>query len=526
MQDDHPLPLSLRSGVLRSELRRAIVARRPRIIPRAIRSFVAPARWPPPARVIGAVLDRAVARGSVPAARRILAILDLEAEAHRPGTPAAVRRATAMDVAAPGLPDGQRQIERVVAAYLRGELGPPRKPAPPEPGELVDRVAAVAEDLRREGQDRPTIVMTFPGFHTNPYARLMEQAYREHGLVAVPVDDPAAIDAIVDAQERAGYRVIAHLNAPDRFVLAPHTGTEPRAIADEALGRVDGWLAHGVGLVVSVHNRPRLTGRRGEAEQLVAQGILDRAHLVHLLAATTPELLGDWVRIDPARSVHVPHPNYDGVYPPPPDRASARRALGIPGGVPESDTLVVGLVGALADRKGGLALVEALRDVPDPLPDGRHLHLLVGGMLIGARSEELIRSALGRPRVTCRFGFVPDDAVPTLLASLDVAVVPYGTYLNSGWLHLALTFGLPVISGADGTASEVVRPEALRLFTGDDRASLAAALAGAGDLATESARLAARASIAGLDARELSERFVREMLAAIPDGRSATAPTP
>ena len=523
MEDDHPLPLSLRSGVLRSELRRALAARQPRIIPRAIRSVVAPARWPPPARVVAAVLDGAVARGSVPAARRILATLDRQAEARRPGTPAALRRATAIDVAAPGLPDEQRQIERVVAAYLRSELGPPRKPAPPQPGELVDRVATVAEDLRRQGHDRPTIVMTFPGFHTNPYARLMEQAYREHGLVAVPVDDPASIDAIVDARERAGYRVIAHLNAPDRFVLAPHTGTEPRAIADEALGRVDGWLAQGVGLVVSVHNRPRLTGRRGEAEQLVAQGILDRAHLVHLLAATTPELLGDWVRIDPARSVHVPHPNYDAVYSPPPDRASARRALGIPDG---NDTLVVGLVGALADRKGGLALVEALRDVPDPLPDGRHLHLLIGGMLVGARSEELIRSALGHPRVTCRFGFVPDDAVPTLLASLDVAVVPYGSYLNSGWLHLALTFGLPVISGANGTASEIVRGEALRLFTGDDRASLAAALAGAGDLATASARRVARASVADLDARELSERFVREMLVAIPDGHSATAPTP
>jgi glycosyltransferase involved in cell wall biosynthesis len=259
----------------------------------------------------------------------------------------------------------------------------------------------------------------------------------------------------------------------------------------------------------------------------VAQGIVDRARLVHLLTATTPAVLAGWITIDPARAVHVPHPNYDGAYGPLPPRAEARRRLGLDERLPsEGGEVVVGLLGYLADRKGGIDLLDAFTALPDPLPDGRRLRLVIGGMPSGRRSEELIRRAMGDARVVSRFGFIPDEALPELLATLDAAVVPYGAYLNSGWLHLALTYGIPVIAPDDRTTNEVARPGALRTFAAGDAGSLGAALAGAGDLATETARRDARASVEDLGSRRLSEAFVDAVLAATEDASPVPVPGP
>jgi glycosyltransferase involved in cell wall biosynthesis len=147
------------------------------------------------------------------------------------------------------------------------------------------------------------------------------------------------------------------------------------------------------------------------------------------------------------------------------------------------------------------------------VPDGRRLRLLLAGSL-AANGEALIRAACDDERIITRFGYVPDADLRTLVAAIDVAVVPYGRYLNSGWLNLALTAGVPVIAPASGTAAEVVRADALRAFDPDQPGSLAHALASAPSLTTSVARAAARASVASLDAPTMSERFVEALLAA------------
>ncbi len=477
-------------------------------------SFVAPRRWPATAAGRSEAINQEVARGSVAAARIVVAETAGDPSAARPGRPAALRRADAMVVVARDLPASQRAVELTVAAYLRGDLAAPHLapgPGATEPAAAARRLAA---DLRIDGHPRPTVVATFPGFLANPYGSLMERAYRAHGLVALHVDNGAAVDAIVAGSEAGGYRSVVHLNASDRLVGSGSSDSEARGEADRALGQVDAWVAGGAVLVTSIHNGPRLVGARGIAERQVAQGVVDRARVVHVLTATTPEVLADWIRIDPAKVVHVPHPNFDASYPPLPDRNEARRRLELdPGAGP--GFVVVGLLGSLADRKGGLLLLRTLARVPDPLPDGRSLRLVLAGALSGQSGEELIRMAMADRRVVPRFGFIADVEVPGLLAALDVAVVPYGHYLNSSWLHLALTAGIPVLAPQGGTATEVVHPDALRTFTANDEASLAAALMRAGELATPDARRAARASVADLDAGRLSEKFVLAVLAAL-----------
>lgn len=460
-----------------------------------------------------AVLDSAVARGDAGAARIVRAET---AGASRPGSPEAMRRAAAVDVEALGLVGRERETERTVARYLRGELPKAAAPAPRAPGEAARAAVAAADRLRANDHGRPIVVATFPGFHANPFSTLMELAYPRHGLAAIHVASVEEIAEVVAGREAGGYGAVLHVNGPDRFLHDVRTGSEAEALAeaDRVVAQLDSWLADGVSLVMTVHNGPMLRDRRAAAEQRVAQAIVNRANLVHLLTASTPDALAGWLDLSTARTVHVPHPNYDEVLGAPADRALARRSLDVAADV-EGDRgeVLIGLVGSLYGRKGAIALIEAFEAVPDPSPDGGRLRLLLAGSL-AANGEALIRAACDDERIITRFGYVPDDDLMTLLAAIDVAVVPYGRYLNSGWLNLALTAGVPAIAPARETTAEVVRQEALRTFDPDEPGSLTRALADAPRLATAAARAAARASVASLDAPTISERFVEALLAA------------
>ena len=504
------LPGRFRGHALRRELGAAFGERRPRRAARAVASWIAPGRWPTAPSVRAAVLDQAVARGDREAARIVHADT---AAVTAPGTPDALRRAAAVEVEARELVGRERESELTIARFLRDQL-PRAAPAPPRaPDEVQAAATAAAERLRADGHDRPLVVATFPGFHANPFSTLMEQAYAAHGLAAIHVAAATEIQAVVDGRKADGYRAVLHVNGPDRFLqgIAVATETDALAAADAVVKQLDAWLAAGMFLATTIHNGPMLRDRRAEAERRIAQAIVNRASLVHLLTASTPAALVGWLDLGEARCVHVPHPNYDAVLGAPGDRAAARRRLDVADDVERE--VLVGLIGSLYGRKGAIALIEAFAAVPDPLPDGRRLRLLLAGSL-AANGEALIRASCDDERIITRFGYVPDDELPPLLGALDVAIVPYGQYLNSGWLNLALTAGIPAIAPAGGPAGEVVRPEALRTFDPPTPGSLTAALVEAPALATREARAAARASVADLDAATISARFVEALLEA------------
>src|SRR5262245_21610628 len=132
MTSQAPLPRRLRRAVLRRQLGEALADRRPRGAARAVASWVAPTRWPPPGSIRAAVLDEAVARGDADAARIVRAET---AGASRPGTPEALRRAAAVQVEADRLVGRERETELQVARFLRGELPRAKPPAPRRAGE-------------------------------------------------------------------------------------------------------------------------------------------------------------------------------------------------------------------------------------------------------------------------------------------------------------------------------------------------------------------------------------------------------
>jgi glycosyltransferase involved in cell wall biosynthesis len=508
--------MQVRLGILRHELAAAVRRRRVWRAVRAIASFAFPSRWSSSPRTRSTVLDAGVHAGSRAAAASALAELARDPDSRKPGSAAARRRSSALEVLAAELPPGRRRIEQTLASYLRGDLAPPPSTASQRTGTPADEAAAAAHDLRAAGRADPVIVATFPGFSPNPYGALMEQSYRPAGLAPIHVTSGAAVDEILLGQDAGGYRTVIHLNAPDRFVGRVPSAPEAAATIAASLRTLDGWLGQGATIIASVHNGPRLAGHRAIAERGIAQGIMDRARLIHVLTRSTPRLLADWISIDPQRTIHVPHPSYDGVYGALPARAAARSRLAIT--TEEPEPVVVGLIGSLANRKGVLDLLDSLDAVPDPLPGGRPLRVLLAGTPIGSHAEDLIRRALAEPRVVARIGYVPDEELPWLLAALDVAVIPYGQLLNSGWLHLALTAGIPAIAPSGGTAEEIVQREALRTYRAGDREGLASALRGAEALLSPVARAAARRSVEGLNARGLSEQLAAAIARVVEGG--------
>ncbi len=440
-------------------------------------------------------------------------MLDDTAGVTAPGTPDALRRAAAVEVEARGLEGRERESEQTVARYLRNELPRAAPAAPRQPDEVRAAAMAAAAELRAAGNEPPLIVATFPGFHANPFSVLMEQAYASHGLAAIHVASTSEIQAVVDGRETGGYRAVLHVNGPDRFLQDTRASTEAEALAAaeaSSSSSTRGWR------MACSSSRPSTTGRCSGTAAPRPSAAWPRRSWIGRASSTCsphrrrPRSMGG--STSPPRGVSTSRTRTTTRRSARP--ATARRpAAGSTWRRTTRREVLVGLIGSLYGRKGAIALVEAFTAVPDPLSDGRRARLLLAGSL-AANGEALIRASCDDARIITRFGYVPDEELPGLLAALDVAVVPYGQYLNSGWLNLALTAGIPAIAPAGGTAAEVVRPEALRTFDPQIPGSLTGALADAPSLATPEARAAARASVADLDAATMSARFVEALLEA------------
>lgn len=129
--------------------------------------------------------------------------------------------------------------------------------------------------------------------------------------------------------------------------------------------------------------------------------------------------------------------------------------------------------GTLARYKGLDLLLDAFVMVRRALPDAE---LLIAGAPVDVDTAALTRRAEAVGGVELRLGYVPRDAVSSLFGAARVVVAPYLLANQSGVVHLAQTFGRPVVATDVGDLHVSVRPGQTGLLVppGD-----AAALAGA-----------------------------------------------
>jgi glycosyltransferase involved in cell wall biosynthesis len=291
----------------------------------------------------------------------------------------------------------------------------------------------------------------------------------------------------------------------------PHLHLDTWFTAEEAT-KIVAALPHRATLSVTAHDLEYNVTRPDELSG--ARIILQRADAIHLLTSSSREYVLSMNQCIDERMFHVPHPSYvgplGGKYALPQDRVVARRTLGR-----AHDEFAVGLVGRISDRKNVNLLIAAgeilQRDsATTPLPQ-----LYISGSIASRRAESIVRSACSLSNVHLETDDLDDQMAGLHIPALDVAVVPYHAYLNSGWTLLALTAGLPVIASRTSTAQETVPPEALVLFEEGDAYSLAAAIKRSGNLDPTASRVAALARAEEVHPERVARQFAKELSARI-----------
>lgn len=364
--------------------------------------------------------------------------------------------------------------------------------------------APVASEPRPSG----VLVVQAPDYRaTNPYQDLLHAELTAPDWVSTTTD----VDRLTAPRPRmSGQPHVLHLHwtAP---VLGPAADArDARRRADRFLAGLDAAGDRGARLVWTVHNALPHDAAHPAVELELRQAIADRATLVHVMCDDTPAAIAP-VRLDPARTVTVPHGAYVDVHADQLDRAAARRRLGL-----ASSSTVVLALGQVRPYKGLDELLDAW-DAAGAAAQGAEL-VVAGQPVNHPGVAELRERADHAAGVHLHLGRVDDDDLQVFLGAADVAVLPHVRALNSGLVGLAHAFGLAVIAPRRGCLPAHVAPGASRVH---EPGALAGALADLGDLRTTAVRRAAREHAEAYTCWDMARDFRAALDEVVKDRRDA-----
>jgi glycosyltransferase involved in cell wall biosynthesis len=326
-------------------------------------------------------------------------------------------------------------------------------PSPPDRGGIARETALLARELD------PRTSLTYLTF-ARPYPRWLDPRRFDHSPDASPGTSeglPTLDYRSPRSWRRTALAIASH--EPDALIAPWWTsfwGVPLRAVMREV-----GRLAPGSPRVLLCHNvedhettifrRFLAQGAFLAADSFVVHGAEDARRL----AARAP-----------GRPIAVlPHPVVDS---PLPDRARARRDLGIEGPL----VLFLGLV---RRYKG----VDLLLDAAPALVRGSGARIaVVGEVFPEARAlERRWKASPVRESILWRDDYVSEEEMARWLAACDVVVLPYRYVSGSGIAARAIAARRPLAAAAVGGLAETVEPGVTgELFPAGDAAALAAAV--------------------------------------------------
>ncbi len=225
----------------------------------------------------------------------------------------------------------------------------------------------------------------------------------------------------------------------------------------------------GTALVDVAHN-PLPYDVNGKTESVEKSGRLTRSMLgAAYRACKLVVVLGDGPRVNLLaafpkldRVAVVGHGDYSAVLAsdsvPPPSAAPAHALF----------------FGAWTKYKNLPLLLDAFELVRRRLPDARLT--IAGPVMPDVELPAISRRAAGIGNVDLRPGYVPMAELPELFAAHRVVVFTYETVNISGSVHMAYTFGRPVVATDVGSMSDAVPDRVTGLLAAPDPAAVAAAL--------------------------------------------------
>jgi glycosyltransferase involved in cell wall biosynthesis/SAM-dependent methyltransferase len=200
---------------------------------------------------------------------------------------------------------------------------------------------------------------------------------------------------------------------------------------------------------------------------LIERSCLRRVHRIQVLSDYSARQLWQLYRIDSRRIVKIPGGADLGRFRPAADRATLRRALGLPPGVPLLLT-----VRNLERRMGLDTLISAFALLRLKHPDAV---LLIGGAGPLRADLEAQASSLGVQEQVRFLGFVPESDLPRFYQAADCFVLPTRELEGFGLITAeALASGTPVLGTPVGATPEVLGPLAPRLLFRDTQPAVMA----------------------------------------------------
>jgi glycosyltransferase involved in cell wall biosynthesis len=277
-------------------------------------------------------------------------------------------------------------------------------------------------------------VLVFPAFDENPYLNLLALAPKAAGWRFLGSDTHVSLTRQA-RRLRRGDVLHIHWTTP---LLQQAPSERVAAARLRSLARTLRLLrTRGVRIVWTLHNRlPHELRFRG-LEVRLYRALAAAADVIHVMSPATAEVVADVVRLDPAKVRVIPHPSYEGIYETGVGRGEARAGFGL-----DDRERAVLFLGQIRPYKGVDDLAAAAAAVARR---GRALALLLGGAVKEQSREEFRAGLPAGLRTVAHLEYVPDGDIARWFRAADVAVFPYRAILNSGSVHLAATFHVPVV---------------------------------------------------------------------------------
>jgi glycosyltransferase involved in cell wall biosynthesis len=381
----------------------------------------------------------------------------------------------------------------------------------PAPGSPVhEALAAVRNGTVRDGAP-PWLLAYTPVARMNPYQALTYRQFGDEGFAVSPVLDPESFESLLPLMEQT-QGIVLHLH----WLNTVLRGAKGEDQAEERMGRylqrLRRFQAAGGRVLWTVHNLAPHDAVYLNVERALQQSVADLADLVHVMSPDTPDLVADFLRLDPEQVVVSPHPSYLGAYPDVVPRDQARTMLGL-----SEDEVVYVVFGAIKAYKGIETLVAGFEELVAGSDVPRRL-VIAGGPDRDGRTRRLLRGLRMHPHVLLHDVKVPNDQVQYLLRAADLMVLPHQVALNSGAALLGPSFDLPLVANRVGVLPGTLEGSFTEFLTGSAPVDVAAGLRRADRLLGPDARKAARAFAVRHHAEHVSIDLARQVRARLGSG--------
>ncbi len=217
-------------------------------------------------------------------------------------------------------------------------------------------------------------------------------------------------------------------------------GSKNEIPANERFAKIEAGLAalkeKGVKVVWTVHNfHPHNSARDMDAIHEGRTILVRQANKIHLHTPYAVELMTETYGIPQEKALLVAHPSYLGIYEPQEATLARRDALA------SSKHRRFVHIGKVQENRGGRFLWQALKS----------LHIreraweldIAGAVIAGERKGQQPIREMSNVRFHDRY--LPGNELRDIIAGSHACVAPFSRILTSGSVHLALTYGLPVI---------------------------------------------------------------------------------